>query len=131
MLPGRRSPNGSIFVNNAAPPAGSPLLGGIALNDLGAIYVDAASVPTKFNNGFGVTDDGRLCVAYGGAIAQFEMGLPFTANGRLVVQLNQATVPSDPFVGGIRVGPLGGIYTIDLTPPPLDAFSSGFDEGFQ
>ena len=130
MLAGRRSDNGSLFINDAAPPAGSPLAGGVAVNNLGAIFV-ASAAPTKFVNGFGVTDTGRLCVAYGGPIDKFSMGLPFTADGRLVCQLNQATVPSDPFVGGIRVGPLGGIYTIDLTPPPLDAFSSGFDEGFR
>lgn len=129
MLPGRRSPNGSLFINDAAPPAGSPLLGGVALNELGAIFV-AAAAPTKFANGFGVTDTGRLCVAYGGPIAKFAMGLPFTADGRLVCQLNQAVQPSDPFVGGIRVGPLGGIYTIDLTPPPFEAFSSGYSGGF-
>ncbi len=129
MLPGRRSDNGSIFVNDAVPPAGSPLAGGIALNNLGAIYV-AAAAPTRFVNGFGVTNDGRLCVAYGGPINKFAMGLPFTNDGRLVCQLNQATVPSDPYVGGIRVGPLGGIYTIDLTPPPFSAFSTGFDQGF-
>jgi len=129
MLPGRRSPNGSIYINDLAPPAGSPLLGGIALNDAGAIFITTAA-PTRFANGFGVTNDGRLCVSYGGPISKFAMGLPFTAAGHLVCQLNQAVQPSDPYVGGIRVGPLGGIYAIDITPPPMEAFSSGYDGGY-
>lgn len=130
MLAGRRSDNGSIFVNDAAPPAGSPLVGGIALNNFGAIYI-AAAVPIRFVNGFGVTNDGRLCIAYGGTIKQFLGGLPFTADGRLVCQLNVAPWPGDTYVGGIRVGPLGGVYVVDLTPPELTAFSPGYDGGFQ
>lgn len=131
MLPGRRSPNGSIYINDVSPAAGSPFEGGIATNEVGAIYVDSAQPAQAYVNGFAVRASGRLCVSYGGPISKYEMGLPFTADGRLVCQLNQAIGPNDSFVGGIRVGPLGGIYTIDLTPPLLNAFSDGFDGGFQ
>ena len=131
MLAGRRSDNGSIYVTETVP--SQPFdEGGLVVGPLGALYVTSTLPPQVFVNGFGARHDGRLCVAYGGPIDFFEMGLPFTDDGRLVCQLNQAVAPSDPFVGGVRVGPLGGVYTIDLTPPPeVDAFSDGFDGGFQ
>ena len=105
-------------------------MGGVTIGELGAVYVTSTLPVQVFANGFGLRHDGRLCVAYGGPIDKFEMGLPFTNDGRMVCQLNQAVQPSDPFVGGIRVGPLGGIYTIDLTPPETSAYSTGFSEGF-
>jgi hypothetical protein len=129
MLPGRRSDNGSLFIQTNTPNGSQVYSGGLALTPLGANYVLNGSA-TNFVNGFMVTSSGQLCIAPGGVIAKFAMGLPFTADGRLVTQLNQAVIPSDPFVGGVRVGPLGGVYTIDLTPPPFSAFSTGFDEGF-
>lgn len=131
MLPGRRQDNGSIFITETVPP--DPVFeGGIVVGRLGAIHVTSTLPPQVAVNGFMARHSGELCVAYGGPIAFFEMGLPFTADGRLVCQLNQAVAPSDPYVGGVRVGPLGGVYTIDLTPPPeINAFSDGFDGGFQ
>lgn len=129
MLPSRRSPNGSLFVTET-PPLNISVNGGISMSDLGSLWVTSTLPVQVVVNGFGMRHSGELCVAYGGPIDRFEMGLPFTADDRLVCQLNQAVQPSDPFVGGIRVGPLGGIYTIDLTPPPMEAFSSGYDGGF-
>ena len=130
MLAGRRSDNGSLFITEA-PPLNISFNGGVAMSDLGALHVTSSLPVQVFANGFGLRHDGRLCVAYGGPIDKFEMGLPFTNAGRLVCQLNRAVAPSDPYVGGIRVGPLGGVYAIDLTPPPLEGFSSGFDGGFE
>jgi hypothetical protein len=65
-------------------------------------------------------------------IVGYKGGYPYNADGELVVQLNQPPVPGDEFVGGIRVGPAGGIYVIDTTPPPPpDAgFSDGYSNGF-
>lgn len=130
MLAGLRSPNGSLYITEAPPPHQSSM-GGVAIGEKGAIFVTSVLPPQVFANGFGLRHDGRLCVAYGGPIDKFEMGLPFTNDGRLVCQLNQAVSTSDPFVGGIRVGPLGGVYAIDVAPPVVSAFSTGYDGGFE
>ena len=45
------------------------------------------------------------------------MGLPFNVDGGLVLQVNQPVSPGDAYVGGVRVGPLGGVYAVDTTPP--------------
>ena len=88
-------------------------------------------MPHYETNGFLVDEFGVLQVGKP-PIAGFAMGLPFDSEGRLVIQMNQAVAPSDPYVGGVRVGPLGGVYAVDLTPPPqIDGFSSGFDGGFE
>ena len=130
MLPGRRTDNGALFVTEA------PLLdlafsGGIAVSAAGVIYVSSTLLPQVFVNGFGLRHTGQLCIAYGGTIKQSLGGLPFTADGRLVCQLNVAPWPGDSYTSGIRVGPLGGVYVVDIVPPELTAFSPGFDEGFQ
>ena len=131
MLPGRRSDNGGIFVTES-PPLGLVFNGGFAMSELGSLFVTSTLPVQRVVNGFGVRNSGELCIAYGGPIDYFAMGLPFTDDGRLVCQLNVAPWPGDSYVGGVRVGPLGGVYTIDLTPPPeVDAFSDGFDGGFQ
>jgi len=57
-------------------------------------------------------------------------GLPVTAEGALVAQLNVAVAPSDPYVGGVRVGPFGGIYCVDIAPPTEFGFSNGFSNGY-
>lgn len=88
-------------------------------------------MPHYETNGFLVDELGTLQVGVP-PITQWAMGLPFDSEGRLIIQMNQAVGLTDPYVGGIRVGPLGGIYAIDLTPPPqIDAFSDGFDGGFE
>lgn len=88
-------------------------------------------MPHYYVNGLMVDEHGTLQVGHP-PIHHFAGGLPFDSEGRLIIQLNQATVPSDPYVGGVRVGPAGGVYALDLTPPfEIDAFSDGFDEGFQ
>ena len=88
-------------------------------------------MPHYFANGFMVDETGTLQVGQP-PIHHFNQGLPVDSEGGLVVQLNQPESPGDAFVGGIRVGPLGGVYVVNLTPPPeVDAFSPGFNEGFQ
>ena len=129
MLPGRRADNGSLFIRESAPTQ-IELVGGIAISELGVLYVTSTLPPQVFVNGFGVRHDGQLCVAFGGTIDYFEMGLPFTADGRLVCQLNQTMQPYEPYVGGIRVGPLGGVYAVDIAPPKQFGYSNGFSTGF-
>ena len=82
-------------------------------------------------NGFLVDELGTLQVGVP-PITDYAMGLPFDSEGRLIIQMNQTISLADSFVGGTRVGPFGGVYALDLTPPPqIDAFDSGFDGGFE
>lgn len=81
-------------------------------------------------NGFRVGADGVLKVGPP-PIVGYAMGLPFNADGHLVVQLNVPAFPGDAYVGGIRVGPNGGVYVVDTTPPPESfGFANGFSTGF-
>ena len=63
-------------------------------------------------------------------IVGYKGGLPYNADHELVVQLNQPVSPGDSYVGGVRVGPLGGVYIIDTAPPPEGGYSNGFSNGF-
>ena len=135
MLPGRRTDTGALFVTQGPPPAGTPLVGGIAVSAAGVIYGNGyvSGTPpahTYSVNGFLVDEFGTLQFNQA-PIKQYLGGLPFDSAGRLVAQLNQPESPGDAYVGGIRVGPLGGVYVVNLTPPELTAFSPGYDGGFQ
>ena len=66
-------------------------------------------------NGFLVDDLGTLQVG-NPPIIDYAMGLPFNAAGALVIQVNQPVSQGDAYVGGIRVGPLGGVYAVDTNP---------------
>ena len=116
MLLGSLDSAGRLLTTVAAPSGTSSYNGGVASAANGALHIVAAT-PSVFVNGFGVSHTGQLCTAAGGAIASYQGGLPFTSNGRLVTQENLTPGANDPFVGGIRVGPLGGVYTVTDTPP--------------
>jgi len=77
----------------------------------------------KYVNGFKVDDEGTLQVGPP-PITNYAMGLPFNVDGGLVLQVNQPVSPGDAYVGGTRVGPLGGVYAVDTTPvtgdPPVN-----------
>jgi hypothetical protein len=53
----------------------------------------------------------------------FNGGIPYDpVTGGMIRQLNQTPAPTDPYVVGIRVGPLGGVYMISDssgTPPEI------------
>jgi len=74
-------------------------------------------------------NNGDLCIS-SLPIVGYVNGLPVTATGAIKAQLNQTPAPSDPYVGGIRVGPLGGVYLTDAAPTPPFSFSTGFDDGY-
>lgn len=130
MLFGNRTPDGALYVTTIAPQPGDTFVGGIAYTADGVMRVTDGSDPQTYSNGVGVMNIGAVCIDPGGTIDHFQGGLPCTADGRLVVQLNQPVSPGDAFVGGIRVGPLGGIYIVDGAPPVPNGFSSGFSQGF-
>lgn len=131
MLFGTRTPDGALYITESAPTAGDPANGGVSMTNDGSVHVDGLLPPQVFANGFGFRNNGALCInKLGTAIAGYHQGLPFNSAGQLVCQLNQPVSPGDAFVGGIRVGPLGGIYIVDGTPPVPNGFSSGFSQGF-
>ena len=96
----------------------------------GRVHVNG-NAPQRFDQGKGFMNNGDLCIdLLGGAVVDYVGGLPVTATGALKCQLNQTPAASDPFVGGIRVGPLGGVYIVDTAPPANNPWSNGFSEGF-
>jgi hypothetical protein len=129
MLPGVRSDKGALFISTAPPTPEAELVGGILVGPLGAIFCSTLP-PQVFPNGIGTRSDGLLCIAPGGTKANSMNGLPVTAEGALVVQLNVAFGIDDPYVGGIRVGPNGGVYCLDIAPPAIAGFDNGFSNGF-
>ena len=116
MLPSPKDAVGRLFTTLAAVNSQSTFMGGIALSSAGALHISSAA-PSNFTNSFGVTATGQLCTVAGGAIDHFTGGLPFTANGALVIQVGNTPAANDPFVGGVRVGALGGVYTVNADPP--------------
>lgn len=130
MLPGARTADGALVITTVAPVATDPRLGGVALTPDGVVKVNA-NTPQVFDQGKGFMINGALCIDVAGtAIAGYVGGLPVTATGALKCQLNQPVSPGDAFVGGVRVGPLGGVYVTETSPAPFDGFSTGFDAGF-
>jgi len=131
MLPGARTSDGALFITKVNGPHTDPYNGGIAVTPDGVIHVDEFGVPSNFANGLGVTNFGSLNVNLSGAaIAGYNQGLPIDSVGNLICQLNQPVSPGDAFVGGVRVGPLGGVYVVDSTPVVPFSFSNGFSGGF-
>lgn len=132
MLPGARTADGSLLVTEVLADASSVFVGGVALTPAGAVHTTKLLPVQTEVNGFGLRETGELCVRYGFNLANAYWlgGLPFDNFGHLCCQLNQPVSPGDTFVGGVRVGPLGGVYVTDVAPPPFKGFSDGFDGGF-
>lgn len=130
MLPGRRTPDGALYITTAAPQPSDVQTGGLTLTADGAIHVNA-NTPQQFSQGRAFMNNGDLCVDVSGSpVANYINGLPVTATGALKCQLNQPVSPGDSYIGGIRVGPLGGVYVVDTDPPVNDPWSDGFSSGF-
>ena len=130
MIAGLRDPDGALYVSTVAPVATDPRVGGVTLTPDGVVKVNA-NTPQVFDQGKGFLINGALCIDVAGtAIAGYVGGLPVTASGALKCQLNQPVSPGDTFVGGIRVGPLGGVYVTDTTPVVPFSFSNGFSNWF-
>lgn len=119
MLPGRRDPLGRLDVTVDAVTSNSSLLGGIAVNPSGQVHI-TNTPSTLFANGFMVSPTGQLVMSTG-PIVGFLEGLPRVAGGALKGQVDTVPAASDPYVGGVRVGPLGGVYTTYTAPAVGDA----------
>lgn len=127
MLPGLKTSDGALYVTNQAPAAGDTASGGVTMSPEGWVRVNGNS-PQQFDQGKGFMQNGALCVdLLGSAVAGYANGLPVTATGALKCQLNQPVSPGDAYVGGLRVGPLGGLYIVDAAPvwTPAILFASG------
>ena len=130
MLPARRTSDGALYVTTVAPSAADNFVNGVCLTNDGVLKVNA-NAPQKFSQGHGFLNNGAFCIdVLGSPVANYINGLPVTASGALKCQLNQPVSPGDSYIGGIRVGPLGGVYIVDTTPPANDPWSDGFSSGF-
>ena len=130
MIAGQRTADGALYISTIAPQPDDVFVGGVAMTSQGVVRVVTAAVPQVYQNGLGMMNIGAICIAYGAPITAWENGLPFAADGRLVCQLNQPVSPGDGYVGGLRIGVLGGVYVVDTSPPLQTAWSSGFSQGF-
>jgi hypothetical protein len=115
MLPGRTDAQGRLFVTTAAIAANATYQEGIPISPLGQVYVDI-NTPQKFVNGIGVTNAGKMCINNVGPSVNWQAGIPLVDGGAIFCQLNQTPNANDPYVGGVRIGPNGGVYIIDSTP---------------
>lgn len=130
MFPGQRTADGALYITTIAPQPDSTFQNGLAVSAAGALHVTEGAAPQQFHSGFGVMNLGALCILLGGTVATYNEGIPMTADGRVVAQLNQPVSPGDAYVGGVRVGPLGGVYVVDTSPPLNSPWSNGFSSGF-
>jgi hypothetical protein len=128
LPPASVAPDGSLYVTTVAPGPTDTQVGGVTVTATGAVHVNA-NTPQRFDQGKAFMSNGDLCIS-SQPVAGYVGGLPVTANGALKTQLNQPVSSGDAFVGGIRVGPLGGVYITDTDPPPPFSFSNGFSNGF-
>jgi hypothetical protein len=127
MIPGLKTADGALYVTTVAPAAGDPVSGGVTMSQEGWVRVNA-NAPQRFDQGKGFLNSGALCIdQLGSPVAGYVNGLPVTATGALKCQLNQSVSPGDAYVGGLRVGPLGGLYIVDAAPvwTPANLFASG------
>jgi hypothetical protein len=127
MIPGLKTPDGALYCTTVAPAAGDPVSGGVTMTPDGWVRANANS-PQKWDQGKGFLTNGALCVdVLGSAVVGYVNGLPVTATGALKCQLNTTPVAADTYVGGLRVGPLGGLYIVDAAPAfsPADLFLGG------
>ena len=87
----------------------------------------------KYNGGWRMDAAGRVVVAAANMPnAVFNGGLPFYPSGTMMRQTDVVPAADDPYVRGIRVGTLGGVYFTSASPPSnLRGFSAGFSPGFK
>jgi len=115
-----RDPQGAIYTD----PGGTPVSwnSGMGFNAAGALCTSTSpGANDSYQGGKRLDPVGRLVVGNGDPPARpynFNAGLPFDKrDGSLIRQMNQTPASTDPFVAGVRVGPLGGVYMLSANPP--------------
>ena len=113
---------GRVYFSINAPTGTSTLNGGIAYQANGSM----CTTPTPgaddvWNGGIRCSPTGQVVVGDGIPPARpyvYNGGLPFDKrDGSLIRQVDVVPAASDPYVGEIRVGPLGGVYFTTAAPP--------------
>ena len=113
------TPVGEVAISLFAPPAaGDVFAGGLRFDAAGNLYVTTTlSATDTFVASRRISTLGQLVVASGTPPNRpyiFNGGLPSKANGdgAMIRQNNNTPAATDPYIGGgVRVGPLGGVYT--------------------
>lgn len=113
-------PQGRVLTD----PVGAPVAwrGGIGFTAEGALCTTTTVSPIDvWLGGRRVSTEGRLVIGSGDVAARpynFNAGIPSDSRsgraGVVIAQANQTPAPTDPFVAGIRVGPLGGVYVVPV-----------------
>lgn len=116
MLPPFVDSLGRLRITFDAPTPLSTFMGGLAVSENAQVHVNF-NAPQGFVNSYGTVSSGALCVSHDSEDG-YVGGLPRTTNGALKAQENNIPDPTDPYVGGVRVGPLGGVYTTYAVAPP-------------
>ena len=118
-----RTEDGQIYATTNAVGPGTAWSGGMAFDTTGRLHITTTIGATDiWVNGFRLSSSGQVVVTDGGVGKQpyaFNSGFPFSKlDGALIRQLNQTPIASDPYVIGIRIGPLGGVYMLIEGVPP-------------
>lgn len=118
-------------------PSGVPVTwnAGVGYDNTGRMCVSNTLSPTDvYLNGWRLDQDGRVVVAGQNLALVSNGGLPFNnvgTPGAMARQVDVAPAVNDPYVGGIRVGTLGGVYFTSASPPSdLTGFDDGFSQGY-
>ena len=130
MLAGARDANGVLYTLAAAVPAGSVMVGGVALSPLGSVYTTPTlSANDSYPNGFRVSPTGQLVTTNAAVAVNNKDGIARAADGQAVVTTLGVTSAS-PYLGRLRLTSGGAIHIRTDTPGTIRSFSSGFSTGF-
>lgn len=114
---------GRVRSVNGPPGAGATFNGGLAFDDQGRVYSANIQPDDTFVGGMRVSQRGELVET--GATGQipgevYVAGLPVAnagtppREGAVLRQVDVVPALGDPYVAGVRVGPLGGMYQTTL-----------------
>jgi hypothetical protein len=123
---------GRVYSIDGPPEVGATFNGGLAFSKLGQVYSANLQASDGFVGGFRVSQLGELVETDSTppqrAGQVFVAGLPVANSGSpsrpgaVLRQVNTTPGATDPFVAGVRVGPLGGMYqtTAGIPIPPIN-----------
>ena len=109
------STEGVVRAEISAPNSSSHFNAGLAFSAAGKLHITAVQTPDdSYIGGHRISPTGQLVVG-DGVIGQRpylgNSGLPCgKLDGATIRQDNQTPVPDEPYVNGVRVGPLGGVF---------------------